>query len=79
MGLVLRQAVWIAACGGIAGLVLAALGSRIVESQLFGVTRLQPWVYVASAIAFTIVVFAAGLWPARAASGIEPARALRME
>jgi predicted permease len=79
IGLVLHQAVWMAACGGIAGLVLAALGARIVESQLFGVTRLQPWVYVASAMGFTIVVFAASLWPARAASTIEPARALRAE
>jgi predicted permease len=77
--LVLRQAMWIAACGGIAGLVLAALGSRIVASQLFGVTRLQPWVYIASAIGFTIVVLAASFWPARAASAIEPARALRAE
>jgi ABC-type antimicrobial peptide transport system permease subunit len=79
VGLVLRQAMWIAACGGITGLVLAALGSRIVASQLFGVTRLQPWVYIASAIGFTIVVLAASLWPARAASAIEPARALRAE
>ena len=37
-----RQAAWIAALGGTAGLGLAALGSRLVESQLVGVTRLDP-------------------------------------
>ena len=79
IGLVLRQAVWIAVFGSAAGLSLAAFGSRLVETQLFGVTRLEPWVYGASATGLTAVVLAASLWPARTATRIQPAQALRTE
>ncbi|MEZ5317554.1 MAG: ADOP family duplicated permease [Vicinamibacterales bacterium] len=78
-GLVLRQAGWIAVLGGVAGLGLAALGSRFVESQLFGVSRLDPAIYLTAALALTLVVFAASAWPARSATRIEPVEALHRE
>jgi ABC-type antimicrobial peptide transport system permease subunit len=79
VGLVLRQALLIAAIGGAIGLALAYFGTRVVEAQLFGLTRLEPWVYVASAASLGVVVLAASLWPARAATRIQPVEALRME
>jgi predicted permease len=77
--LVLKQAMWIGALGTALGGGLAFAGSRLVEAQLFGVTRLDPGVYVASAVALAIVVLLAGLWPARTATRIEPVEALRVE
>lgn len=78
-GLVLRQAGWIAILGGAGGLALAVFGSRLVEAQLFGVTRLDPWVYLASAGSLMAIVFAASAWPARSAAKVEPVVALRAE
>jgi ABC-type antimicrobial peptide transport system permease subunit len=78
-GLVLRQTLWIAFLGGATGLGLAFLGSRIVESQLFGLSRIEPWVYAASVISLMAVVFAAAVWPARVATRIQPVEALRAE
>ena len=77
--LVLRQAMWIGALGTVLGTGLAFAGSRLVEAQLDGVTRLDPAVYVASAVSLAIVVLLAGLWPARTATRIEPVEALRVE
>jgi putative ABC transport system permease protein len=77
--LVARQAAWVAVAGGVVGLGLAALGSRLVEAHLFGLTRLEPWVYATSAAAMVAVVFAASFWPARAATKVEPVEALRAD
>ncbi len=79
LAIVLKQAVWIAILGCASGLGLAVAGSRLVESQLFGLSRLQPWVYVASAAGLVGVVLIASAWPARAATLIEPVEALREE
>ncbi len=77
--LVLRQAMWIGALGTALGAVLAFLGSRLVEAQLYGVTRVDPAVYLAAAASLAIVVLLAALWPARTATHIEPVEALRVE
>jgi hypothetical protein len=77
--LVLRQALWIGALGTVAGLTLAAFGSRLVATQLFGVTSLEPRIYLGAAVALVTIVVLAGLWPARAATRVEPVDALRME
>ena len=78
-GLVLRQAAWIGVVGTVAGLGLAAWGSRLIEAQLFGVTRWSPGAYLVAAGALLVVVLLAGLWPARTATRIEPIDALRVE
>lgn len=77
--LVLRQAGWIAVFGTVAGLTLAGFGTKLIETQLYGVTRLDAATYVLSALALAIVAFAAALWPARTATRIEPVEALRTE
>jgi predicted permease len=77
--LVMRQALWIGALGTVLGSGLAFLGSRLVEAQLYGVTRVDPAVYAAAAASLGVVVLLAGLWPARTATRIEPVEALRVE
>jgi putative ABC transport system permease protein len=76
-GLVLRQAAWIGALGTAAGLVLAYFGSQLIETRLYGVTRLDPLAYAAAAVALAVVVLLAGVWPARTATRIQPVEALR--
>jgi hypothetical protein len=78
-GLVIRQAAWIGGIGAVAGLGLAFWGSQLVEAQLFGVDRTSPAVYATSAASLALIVFLAGLWPARTATRVEPVDALRAE
>jgi predicted permease len=77
--IVVRQAAWIGAVGAVAGVALAYWGSRLIEAQLVGVTRGAPGIYVAAASALVVVVLHASLWPARAATGVNPVEALRAE
>jgi ABC-type antimicrobial peptide transport system permease subunit len=78
-GLVVRQVLWIVVIGTAAGLVLAALGARLVAAQLFGLAPLEPSLYLASASALILVVVLACAWPAARATRIEPVEALRVE
>jgi putative ABC transport system permease protein len=77
--IVLKQAMWIGALGTMLGTGLAFVGSRLVEAQLYGVTRVDPGVYLAATTSLAAVVLLAGLWPARIATRIEPVEALRLE
>jgi ABC-type antimicrobial peptide transport system permease subunit len=77
--LVLRSAGAVAVVGTLAGLLLAILGSRLIEAQLWGVTARSPSIYAAAALVLACVVFIAAAWPARAAMRIEPMQALKAE
>jgi predicted permease len=77
--LVLKQALWIGTLGTVLGTGLAVAGSRLLEAQLYGVTRVDPAVYLGALAPLAIVVLLAGLWPARTATRIEPVEALRAE
>jgi len=77
--LVVRYAMSIAAVGGATGVVLALFGTRLVESQLFGVTARDPIVYAAATGALLVVVVLAAVWPARTATRVEPVEALRTD
>ena len=76
---VLRQTATIAAIGLMAGLLAASLASQYVEAFLFGLTPRDPVTLVVASALLGISALLAGYIPARRASRIDPAVALRAE
>jgi ABC-type antimicrobial peptide transport system permease subunit len=68
----------LAVAGGTIGLAGAAAGSRVARTLLFGVAPQDPLTLVTAVAVLLVVVVAASWLPARRASLIEPARAMRM-
>jgi ABC-type antimicrobial peptide transport system permease subunit len=77
--LVMRQTVVVVTIGAAIGLALALAGSRLIESELFGIAPTDPFA-IGSAVAVLIgVALAASYLPARRASQLDPTQALRYE
>jgi predicted permease len=76
---VVRRAMVLAGIGIAAGLVLAGGVSRAIRNQLFGVTEMEPWVYLSAAGMLTAVAVLASLAPAVKASRMNPVDVLRGE
>jgi putative ABC transport system permease protein len=77
LGLVLREVAMLGAMGIVIGLPVALGATRLLSSQLFGV---DPWDVAAFAVAamlLLVVVLGAGFIPARRATTVDPASALR--
>jgi predicted permease len=77
--MVLSEGVRLAAFGITAGLILAAFGTRLLRSFLFGVDSADPLTYGAVALALAAIALAAAWIPARRATRVRPADALRGE
>jgi predicted permease len=77
--LILRSALIIVAIGAPLGIALAAIASRLVTSQLFGVTAADPAIYALAAGALGLVTIGSGALPAWAASRANPADVMRVE
>jgi len=77
--MVLSQALAIAGIGAIIGLVGAIAGSRLLTSMLFDVTPTDPATLGGVTVLLLGVAAAASYVPARRATTIDPARALRSE
>jgi ABC-type antimicrobial peptide transport system permease subunit len=68
------------ACSGVAlGLGGAWAASRLLQSQLFGITGTDPLTYIGGALLLLLVTLAACLIPARRAANVNPTEALRAE
>jgi hypothetical protein len=80
---VLRLVLWeglrLALLGVILGGVGAAAAGQVLESMLYGVSALDPIAFGIAASVLLLVAVAANLVPARAATKIDPLRALRAE
>jgi ABC-type antimicrobial peptide transport system permease subunit len=74
--LVVGRALAIAIAGIVVGLGLAALGSRILESMLFGVSRFDPPSFALAALVVGLAACLASYLPARRAAAVDPLRAL---
>jgi ABC-type antimicrobial peptide transport system permease subunit len=79
LGMVLREAGILVAVGVVAGIPGALIASRLLTSQLFGVSPFDPLTLIGSALLLSLVAILAAFVPARRASRIEPIRALRTE
>jgi predicted permease len=77
--MVLREVVTLTAAGIVVGLPAALAISRLIESQLFGLSSTDPLTLIVAATALTIVALLAGYLPARRATRIDPMLALRAE
>jgi predicted permease len=77
--LILRSALIIGAIGIPVGIALATGASRLVASQLYGVTADDPGIYVIAACALGVVTIGSGAVPAWAAARANPADIMRVE
>jgi ABC-type antimicrobial peptide transport system permease subunit len=75
--MVLAQGMITAGAGAVAGLVGAAAASRLVRSLLFGVAPIDPTTYALAAVILLMAAAGATWLPARRASRVHPAEALR--
>ncbi len=77
--IVLKQSAMVIGIGVAVGLGAAAGLSRFLQSELFGVSALDPVVYATVALALGAVALAACWFPARRAMRVDPVIALRAE
>jgi len=77
--LVMRRGVLLTALGVAVGVPLAVLTARAVQSLLFDVSPWSPAVWAGVPLALAAAILAASYLPARRASRIDPAVALRQE
>jgi predicted permease len=76
---VMRESVMLAGLGIAAGLALSIGLTRALESMLFGVNPLDPYVFAAVSAFFVAVVAIAAYLPARRATRVDPMIALRID
>jgi hypothetical protein len=79
MGRVVRSALTTSLAGLLPGLLAAAWLSRVLESRLYGIGRLDPGTYILGSATLLFVVLVASWLPARRAMRVEPTVALRHE
>jgi predicted permease len=77
--MVMRDVLRIIGFGVVVGIPAALALTRVVESQLFGLTGHDPRTLAMAAVALTAVACAAGYIPALRASRLDPMKALRYE
>jgi predicted permease len=74
---VLRQSGLVVVAGLVCGLPFAFLAARMADSMLWGVKSNDPTIYIVGVSLLCLIGFASAYLPARRASAIEPAEALR--
>jgi ABC-type antimicrobial peptide transport system permease subunit len=79
VSVVARQGGRLLATGVVIGLGVAFFATRLLESRLFGVSRLDPLIYAGAVAALAVTGVIACALPARQAARIDPVTALRAE
>jgi putative ABC transport system permease protein len=79
VSLIVRQGLWIAGAGVVAGVAAAVLLGRFISGLLYGVGAHDPATLAAAALVIGIAAVAATLLPARRATRVDPVVALRAD
>jgi ABC-type antimicrobial peptide transport system permease subunit len=79
VALVVRQGLALAVMGLTAGLVTSVASTRLLSSQLFGITPTDPATFAVVAIVLAAVALAATAAPAHRAASVDPIVTLRSE
>jgi ABC-type antimicrobial peptide transport system permease subunit len=79
LGLILRESATLTLVGTAAGLILAALSTRIVASQIYSVSPLDPFTFGGVGLVLMAIAFGASYIPAQRAAKVDPIVALRYE
>jgi ABC-type antimicrobial peptide transport system permease subunit len=79
LALVLGRGLVLSGAGVFVGLVGAAIGTRLLQGLLFGITALDAATFAGVAITFLAVAGLASFVPARRAMRVDPVVALRHE
>jgi len=79
MAIILRDAVATAAAALLCGIPLGVAASRVLSSQLYGVTPDDPWTLAGAVLVLTVATIGAASKPARAAGRVDPLVLLRQE
>jgi predicted permease len=77
--MVIRQGLLLALTGSAIGVVGALLLSRVIASQLYGISPTDPLTFVVVSVLLTVVALAACYIPARRAMRVDPMVALKYE
>jgi ABC-type antimicrobial peptide transport system permease subunit len=77
--MVMREVLLLVAIGVTAGVTFSLMLTRVVQSQLFGLTPHDPFTLTLATAALVFVACAAGYIPAWRASRLDPMAALRYE
>ena len=77
--MVLRESLLLVICGLAIGIPAAALASRLISTQLFGLRPGDPFTLLATCVLMLGVTAIASYLPARRAASVDPMRALRNE
>jgi predicted permease len=77
--LILKQGMLLVGIGVVAGLCVAFIATRLVESLLYGVSRTDPVTFAMVALLLAVVALLACWIPARRATKVDPMIALRHE
>ncbi|MBV8675259.1 MAG: ABC transporter permease [Acidobacteriaceae bacterium] len=77
--LILRETLLLAGWAVAITIPVALVTARAVRSELFGVSFVDPGVYVIGIVAIGLVAALAGFVPARRAASVDPVRALRTD
>jgi putative ABC transport system permease protein len=77
--LIFREGLLLAVVGTVFGVAGALALTRFLSSVLFGVSAVDPMIYLTASGLLLVVAIAACFWPARRASAVQPLEALRYE
>jgi ABC-type antimicrobial peptide transport system permease subunit len=77
--MILRETALLAGVGAVIGMLAAAGLTRFIGSMLYGLKPSDPLTLGGAVMLLLMVALAAGWWPARKASRLDPMVALRHE